>query len=168
VTHSATSSWCSAQRKRVKSKRLGMNIDCGMQTGNYTFMFPPFSPSPIEPDPTLNHMPVVTDVVTHYGEVNGATGTSVNVRSICCYTILEGQNTAFRLLQSMLYVKANLSLCFINQPLSHEDVWGSGCIDPYFLDVVTSWRWVVSFTPRPLYSRGKSIRYPIDRRLGGP
>jgi hypothetical protein len=27
---------------------------------------------------------------------------------------------------------------------------------------------VVSFTPRPLYPRGKSPRYPLDRRLGGP
>jgi hypothetical protein len=27
---------------------------------------------------------------------------------------------------------------------------------------------VVSFTPRPLYPRGKSPRYLFDRRLGGP
>jgi hypothetical protein len=27
---------------------------------------------------------------------------------------------------------------------------------------------VVSFTPRLLYPRGKSIRYPLDKRLGGP
>jgi hypothetical protein len=27
---------------------------------------------------------------------------------------------------------------------------------------------VVSFTPMPLYPRGKSLRYPLDRRLGGP
>jgi hypothetical protein len=40
---------------------------------------------------------------------------------------------------------------------------GSGCIAPYFLDLSTSWRWVVSFTPRPLYPR-----YPLYRRLGGP
>jgi hypothetical protein len=30
----------------------------------------------------------------------------------------------------------------LNYALSHEGVWGSGCIDPRFLDVVTSWRWV--------------------------
>jgi hypothetical protein len=30
---------------------------------------------------------------------------------------------------------------------------GSGCIDPRFLDLGASWRWVVSFIPRPLYSR---------------
>jgi hypothetical protein len=45
---------------------------------------------------------------------------------------------------------------------------GSGCIDPHFLDLGTSWRWVVNFTPRPLYPREKSPRYPLDRRLGGP
>jgi hypothetical protein len=27
---------------------------------------------------------------------------------------------------------------------------------------------VVNFTPRPLYPRGKSPRYPLDRRLGRP
>jgi hypothetical protein len=26
---------------------------------------------------------------------------------------------------------------------------------------------VVGFTPRPLYSQGKSLWYPLDRRLGG-
>jgi hypothetical protein len=50
----------------------------------------------------------------------------------------------------------------------HEGVWGSGCIEPHFLDLGTSWRWVVSFTPRPLYPWGKSPRYPLDRRLGVP
>jgi hypothetical protein len=49
----------------------------------------------------------------------------------------------------------------------HEGVWGSGCIDPYFLDLGISWR-VVSFMPRPLYPRGKSPRYPLDRRLAEP
>jgi hypothetical protein len=41
---------------------------------------------------------------------------------------------------------------------------GSGCIDPCFLDLGTAWRWVVSFTLRPLYSRGKS---PGTHRIGG-
>jgi hypothetical protein len=45
---------------------------------------------------------------------------------------------------------------------------GSGCIDPHFLDLGTIWRWVVNFTPLPLYPRGKSPRYALDRRLGGP
>jgi hypothetical protein len=45
--------------------------------------------------------------------------------------------------------------------LRHEGVWGNGCIDPHFLDLGTSWRWVVNFTPRPLYSRGKEPPVPI-------
>jgi hypothetical protein len=46
--------------------------------------------------------------------------------------------------------------------------WGSGSIAPRTLDLGTRWRWVVSFTPRPLYPPGKSSWYPLDRRLGGP
>jgi hypothetical protein len=32
-----------------------------------------------------------------------------------------------------------------NYSLRHEDVWGSGCIDPGFLDLGTSWMSVVNF-----------------------
>jgi hypothetical protein len=46
--------------------------------------------------------------------------------------------------------------------------WGSGCIAPRILDLGTRWRWVVSFTPRPLYPQGKSHWYPLDRKLGEP
>jgi hypothetical protein len=46
--------------------------------------------------------------------------------------------------------------------------WGSGCIAPLILELGTRWRWVVSFTPRPLYPQGKSPWYPLDRGLGGP
>jgi hypothetical protein len=28
----------------------------------------------------------------------------------------------------------------VPEALRHEDVWGSGCIDPSFLDLGTSWR----------------------------
>jgi len=31
--------------------------------------------------------------------------------------------------------------------------WGSGGITPRILDLGTRWRWVVSFTPQPPYSR---------------
>jgi hypothetical protein len=41
-------------------------------------------------------------------------------------------------------------------------------IDPHFFDLGTSCRWVISFTPRPLNSRGKSPRYLLERTLGGP
>jgi hypothetical protein len=60
-----------------------------------------------------------------------------------------------------------MSLPLTNQALHHEGVWGSGCIDPRFLHPGASWRWVVSFTPRPIYLRRKSPLYPLYRRLGG-
>jgi hypothetical protein len=41
--------------------------------------------------------------------------------------------------------------------------WRSGGIALRILNLDTRWRWVVSFTSRPLYPR-----YPVDRRLGGP
>jgi hypothetical protein len=38
---------------------------------------------------------------------------------------------------------------------------GSGCTDPHFLDISTSWRWVFSFTRRQFYHWGKSPPVPI-------
>jgi hypothetical protein len=38
---------------------------------------------------------------------------------------------------------------------------------PRILNVRTKWKRVVSFTPLPLYVRGKRPRCPVDRRLGG-
>jgi hypothetical protein len=58
-----------------------------------------------------------------------------------------------------------LSLYLINYALCHDDVWGSGDISPTILDLGTKWSWVVSFT---FYLRGKSPRYPLDRRPDGP
>jgi len=45
---------------------------------------------------------------------------------------------------------------------------GSGGVSPRILTLGTRWRSVVSFTPRPLYSRCKSPRYSLDKRLVGP
>jgi hypothetical protein len=39
--------------------------------------------------------------------------------------------------------------------------------DPGILNVCTRWQWAVSFTPRPIYSQGKSRRYAFGKRLGG-
>jgi hypothetical protein len=44
------------------------------------------------------------------------------------------------LTSSHLYKKVKVPLLLTNLALRHEDVWGSGSIDPYFLDVDTSWR----------------------------
>jgi hypothetical protein len=42
--------------------------------------------------------------------------------------------------------------------------WGSGCTVPRTLHLGTSWRWVVSFTPLPLYRR---VRVPRYHWIGG-
>jgi hypothetical protein len=44
---------------------------------------------------------------------------------------------------------------------------GSEGITPHIHNFRTVRSKVVSFTPRPLYLRGKSPRYPLDRRRGG-
>jgi hypothetical protein len=36
------------------------------------------------------------------------------------------------------------------------------------LHLGTRWRLMLSFTHQPLYSERKTLRYPFDRRLGGP
>jgi hypothetical protein len=41
--------------------------------------------------------------------------------------------------------KVYLSLCLTNEVLLPEGVWGSGLIDPHFLDLGTSWRCVLTF-----------------------
>jgi hypothetical protein len=61
-----------------------------------------------------------------------------------------------------------LFLSLTKQALRHKGVWWNGWIDPRFLHLDNSWRWLVSFTPRPLYPRWKNPRYSLDRRLGGP
>jgi hypothetical protein len=59
------------------------------------------------------------------------------------------------LLFSSVFNSFSFSLCLTNKALYNEDVWWSECIDPRILDIDTRWRWVVSFTYRPLYFRGK-------------
>jgi hypothetical protein len=63
-------------------------------------------------------------------------------------------------------VNVKLSLCF-NWALRHEGVLGSGGIAPRILHLGTRWRWVVGFTPRPLYPQGETPWYPLDMRLAG-
>jgi hypothetical protein len=64
-------------------------------------------------------------------------------------------------------VKGKVALYLIKHH-AIKTYWGSGGIVPRILELGTRWRWVVSFTPRPLYPQVKSPWYPSDRRLGGP
>jgi hypothetical protein len=52
---------------------------------------------------------------------------------------LEG-STSLQFYSYYEYIKVKLPLCLANQALSNEGVWGSGYIDPHFLDLGTSWR----------------------------
>jgi hypothetical protein len=68
------------------------------------------------------------------------------------------------------YKKVKLSLCFFFK-LSTAPWRRFGGVEVYlhgFFDLGTRWRWVISFTPRPLYLQWKSPWYSLDRRLGGP
>jgi hypothetical protein len=47
-------------------------------------------------------------------------------------------------------------------------MYGKWRYNSTILDFGTKWRWVVSFTPLPLYSRGESPWYSLDRKPGGP
>jgi hypothetical protein len=70
---------------------------------------------------------------------------------------------------SMLYYQGKVDLCqCLTKHHTMKTYWGGG-IAPCILDLGTRRRWMVSFTPRPLYRRGKSPppRYPLDRRLDG-
>jgi hypothetical protein len=59
-----------------------------------------------------------------------------------------------------------LSLC-LTKHHAMKTYWESGDTAPRILDLDTRWRWVVGYTPSPLYFQEKSPWYPLDRRLGG-
>jgi hypothetical protein len=46
--------------------------------------------------------------------------------------------------------------------------WGNRCIAPRIFSLGSRWRWLVSFTSWPLYSRSRNTRDSLDGRLGGP
>jgi len=66
-----------------------------------------------------------------------------------------------------LIINFILTLDLNNQAPLHEDVLGSEGTVPS-INIGDRWRWVVSFTPQPLYPWGTDPRYPLNRRLSGP
>jgi hypothetical protein len=83
------------------------------------------------------------------------------------YTAEEIMSQICFLYQGKVKVKVKLSLC-LTKHHAMKTYWRSGGIAPRIRDLGTRWRWVVSFTPRPLYPQGNSPWYPLDRSLGGP
>jgi hypothetical protein len=62
-------------------------------------------------------------------------------------------------------LRMSILLILCNTPWTHM---GKSIYRSLILDLGTSCRWALSFTPLSLYSRGKSPLLPLDRRLGGP
>jgi hypothetical protein len=60
--------------------------------------------------------------------------------------------------------KVKFSPYLTSWALCREGEWGSGCKDPHFLHLGTCWRWVVNFTPQPLYP---GERAPAIHWIGG-
>jgi hypothetical protein len=65
----------------------------------------------------------------------------------------------------LLGIKVKL---FLSLLIKHYAMKMYGGVDVQIQVFLTSALVVVSFMPRPLYPRGKSPRYPLDRRLGQP
>jgi len=83
---------------------------------------------------------------------------------------VKGENVVVKVKLSLCLTKSHVvKTCpLLNSAPRHEDLWVSGGIAPRILNLGTRWRWVVSFAPQPLYPQGKSPRFPLVRRLGGP
>jgi hypothetical protein len=62
----------------------------------------------------------------------------------------------------MIVIKVK-SPCLTNRALCHGYVCGSGHVDPCFLDLGTSWRWVVVFMLQAFNPRGKFPQNSLDR-----
>jgi hypothetical protein len=91
-------------------------------------------------------------------------------KTFCCFHFIIFLQPWKYLASRWVYCRFLLSCspCALTEHHAMKEYWGSGCIGPGILHLGTRWRWVVSFTPLPLYPQGKSPWCPLDRRLGGP
>jgi hypothetical protein len=72
------------------------------------------------------------------------------------------------LLKYVCKVQVTLKLAlWLTKHHAMKTYW-SGGVAPHILDLGIRRRWVVNFAPRQFYTQGKSPRFPLDRRLGGP
>jgi hypothetical protein len=92
------------------------------------------------------------------GHCNG--NWSTNKLSVCSHliTVVQGK-TILISTSGQIHVKVNLSL-YLSKHHATKTYWGSGGKAARILNLGTTWRWVVSFTLRPLYLRGTA-------RIGG-
>jgi hypothetical protein len=69
---------------------------------------------------------------------------------------------------SVIKAEGKAPVLYLSETYAMKAYQGSGGIAPSISILCTRWRWVVSFTPRPLYPLGKKLWYQVDRRMGGP
>jgi len=86
---------------------------------------------------------------------------------IICFSLLGYNNEEIRFILRIINVHFYLKVkgIFVPTPKNHamKTYLGSGGTDPPILNLGTRWRWVFSFTHRPLCPR-----YPLDMRMGRP
>jgi hypothetical protein len=58
-------------------------------------------------------------------------------------------------------------LFFLTEHHTMKAYWGRWGTAPCILELGTWWRWLISFTPWPLYPQEKRPCYLLNRRLGG-
>jgi hypothetical protein len=95
----------------------------------------------------------ITVVVSHIGGLGCLGKTSQMHTTPCCHYRLQAvKNYEPRVAFDGVKKKKKGTICY-------ESARGSRFMDPCFLDIDTSWRRMVSFTPLSLYPRRKSPWY---------
>jgi hypothetical protein len=77
-------------------------------------------------------------IMTARCDMNGYRGCSC--RSVRPHVSTRDPLGGFSRNMILVKVTVKFSLCLTNLALCHEGVWESGCIDPCFRDLGTSWR----------------------------
>jgi hypothetical protein len=87
---------------------------------------------------------------------------------VCLCCVISFQLGLFKV-KVKVKVKGKVApVIFLTKHHAMKGCWVSGGIAPRIVDLGTRWRWVVSFTTRPLNPQGKNPWCPLYRRLGGP
>jgi hypothetical protein len=110
----------------------------------------------------VKHRDIFNTFFVYLTSKNVVASTVHGLHSIFCLSI-TGLRKRFPFLPRIF----SINTCASTEHHAMNAYWGSGGMAPRVLDLCTRWRWVISFTPRPLYLQGKSPWYPLDRRLGG-
>ena len=132
---------------------LSSHLRMGLPSG----LFPSSIPTKTLYTPILSpyvlHAPLMSffSILITWTILGEGKGESVNKRSVCgecvCLSVCV-----------CVCVKYDTFVTVFNYTLRGKDAWGSGGVAAHILKLDMVWRWLVSLTSRPLYSRGQSLR----------